>query len=236
MCGRSSLTKTQKEIEQRFNATFYSDDLVKYNPLPNYNVAPSHFHPVITGEDPTHIQLFKWGLIPFWAKDQKIAFKMINARKETLLEKASFKPAVEKRRCIVPLDGFYEWKNQSGQKVPFRIKTTNTEIFSVAGMWEKWVSPEGDDIFTFTLITQEANELVASIHDRMPAILLPEQEKIWLDQDIPVKDLIQMLNPYPADLMEAYEVSMDVNNVRNNQASNIEPHNNQMGKTLDLFN
>ncbi len=235
MCGRSSLTKTEKEIEQRFNASFYSEDLVRYNPLPNYNVAPTQLHPVITSDDSRSIQLFKWGLIPFWAKDSKIAFKMINARKETVLEKPSFKQAVERRRCIVPFDGFYEWKKEGKQKIPYRFQTTNEDIFSIAGMWEKWVSPEGDDIYTFTLITQNANDLVAKVHDRMPAILLPEQEKLWLDQEIPVKDLIDMIQPYPSTLMRSYEVSTEVNNVRNNSPKNIEPKNNQEGKSLSLF-
>lgn len=234
MCGRSTLTKTEQEIEQRFNASFYSDDLVRYNPLPNYNIAPSHYHPLITNDNPDKIQLYQWGLIPFWAKDRKIAFKMINARKETVDSKPAFKQAVEKRRCIVPFDGFYEWKKQGKTKVPFRIKTTNTEIFSVAGLWEKWIDEKEEAVFTFTLITQEANELVASIHDRMPAILLPEQEKLWLDNDIPTHDLLEMITPYPIEWMEAYEVSTIVNNVRNNSIENIQPVD-KSGLTLSLF-
>mgnify|MGYP003379531057 CR=1 FL=1 len=103
MCGRSSLTKTEKELEERFRATFYSDDLERYNPLPNFNVAPTHMHPVITQEEPRVIHLYRWGLIPSWAKDTKIGSKLINARIEGIEEKPSFRSAFQKRRCIVPV-------------------------------------------------------------------------------------------------------------------------------------
>ena len=107
MCGRSSLTKTEKEIEARFNATFYSDELERYNPLPNFNVAPTQRMPVITSDDAKHIRIFKWGLIPSWAKDKNIGSKLINARVETLQEKTMFKSLLQSKRCIIPLDGFY---------------------------------------------------------------------------------------------------------------------------------
>ncbi len=216
MCGRSSLTVTEKELEKRFNATFYSEDLERYNPLPNFNVAPTHMHPVMTNLDQEHLQFFRWGLIPFWAKDIKVGYKMINARKETLLEKNTFKNAVNKKRCIVPFDGFYEWKKTEDGKQPYRIVTTDTDIFSVAGLWERWKSPEGQDIYSFTLITQEPNELMTDIHNRMPAILLPDQERDWLDMTIPAEEAIQMLEPYPSALMKAYRVSKRVGNVREN--------------------
>jgi putative SOS response-associated peptidase YedK len=222
MCGRSSLTVTEKELEKRFNATFYSDDLERYNPLPNFNVAPTHMHPVMTNLDQDHLQFFRWGLIPFWAKDKKVGYKMINARKETLLEKSTFKNAVNKKRCIVPFDGFYEWKKTEDGKQPYRIVTTDTEIFSVAGLWERWKSPEHEDIYSFTLITQEPNELMADIHNRMPAILRPDQERDWLDMNIPSEDAIQMLQPYPSELMNAYQVSKRVGNVRENDEELIQ--------------
>ena len=121
MCGRASLTKVEKDLEERFHATFYSEDLERYNPLPNYNVAPTQMHPVITNTDPDHLQFFKWGLIPFWAKDEKIGSRMINSRIETILEKPAFRNAVNKRRCLVPFDGFYEWKKTPTGKIPYRI-------------------------------------------------------------------------------------------------------------------
>jgi len=219
MCGRSSLTVLEKELEKRFNATFYSEDLERYNPLPNYNVAPTHMHPVITNLDQDHLQFFRWGLIPFWAKDIKVGYKMINARKETLLEKKTFKNAVNKKRCIVPFDGFYEWKKTTSGKQPYRIVTTNTEVFSVAGLWERWSPKDGEDIYSFTLITREPNELMADIHNRMPAILSPEQERDWLNMDIPSTDALALLEAYPSDLMKAYPVSSRVGNVRENDAA-----------------
>jgi len=222
MCGRSSLTKTEKEIEKRFNATFYSEDLERYNPLPNYNVAPSHIHPVITNDDPEKISPFRWGLIPFWAKDEKVGYKMINARSETVLEKNSFKKPMESRRCIVPFDGFYEWKREGKTKTPYYITTTNTDIFSVAGLWEKWHSPAGDDIYSFTILTQGPNKLMENIHDRMPAILLPDQERLWLDMSLSPKEALEIISPYPSKFMKAIQVSSRVGNVRNNDATLID--------------
>jgi putative SOS response-associated peptidase YedK len=223
MCGRSSLTKTEKEIEERFNATFYSDELERYNPLPNYNVAPTHYMPVITSDDPEHINIFKWGLLPFWAKDTKIAYKMINARVETILEKNAYKKAVSSRRCLVPMDGFYEWKRSGKEKLPYRIVTKDQEIFSVAGIWEKWKSPDGEDVFTFSIITKPPTAIMEGIHDRMPAILLPGQEKLWLDNELPASEAIQLLIDYPSNKMEAYRVSKNVNSVKVNDKTLIQP-------------
>jgi putative SOS response-associated peptidase YedK len=231
MCGRSSLNKTEKDLEERFNASFYSDELERYNPLPNYNVAPSHIHPIISNVDPQHFRPFKWGLIPFWAKDTKIGYKMINARIETLLEKNTFKKAMENRRCIVPFDGFYEWKKTDKGKEAYRIITTDQEIFTIAGLWDKWTSPEGETIHSFTLITQEPNKTVAKIHDRMPAILNKELEEMWLAEDLNPRELISMIHPYPDAHMKAYKVSSRVNNARNNDPSLIEEDKGQ----ADLF-
>lgn len=216
MCGRSSLTKTEKELEERFNSTFYSEDLERYNPLPNFNVAPSHMHPVITNRDPDHFTPLRWGLIPSWAKDERIAYKMINARLETITEKPAYRNAVEHRRCIIPFDGFYEWKREGKLKIPYRICTTNTEVFSVAGIWEQWKSPKGEDVLSFSVITRSPNEIMKDIHDRMPAILLPEQERLWINNELSTDEALSLLEPYPSEWMKAYEVSSRVNNVRNN--------------------
>ncbi len=222
MCGRASLTKVEKDLEERFHATFYSEDLERYNPLPNYNVAPTQMHPVITNTDPDHLQFFKWGLIPFWAKDEKIGSRMINSRIETILEKPAFRNAVQKRRCLVPFDGFYEWKKTPAGKIPFRIVLKDNGIFSVAGIWEKWKSSEGEEVFSFSVITQPPNKLMETIHDRMPAILLPEQEQLWLDADISAEEALQLVAPFPDELLKAYTVSKRVNKVSENEASLIE--------------
>lgn len=222
MCGRSSLTKTEKELEERFTATFYSEDLERYNPLPNYNVAPTHYMPVITNNDCSHFNIYRWGLIPFWAKDAKIGATMINARIETIREKSTYSSAYEKRRCLVPLDGFYEWRRQGKEKIPFRIQTTNQEIFSCAGLWEKWINPEGKEVNSFTIITIPANKFMLQIHDRMPAILLPQNEKLWLDPIATRSDLDTVLEPYPSNDMKMYPVSQKVNSVAENNSSLIE--------------
>lgn len=223
MCGRSSLTKTEKELEERFRATFYSEDLERYNPLPNYNVAPTQMHPVITQEEPKIIHLYRWGLIPSWAKDIKIGYKLINARVETIDEKPAFRQAFQKRRCIVPFDGYYEWQKTPEGKIPYRIKLKNTEIFTIAGLYEHWKSPEGKVIHSFTLITQDADPVIRQLHDRQPLVLLPEQEKLWLDPGIPSKDLIHELDPVPGAYFKWYRVSDRVNNVRENDAELILP-------------
>jgi putative SOS response-associated peptidase YedK len=223
MCGRSSLTKTEKELEERFRATFYSEDLERYNPLPNYNVAPTHMHPVITQEEPHIIHLYRWGLIPFWAKDMKIGSSMINARIEGIESKPAFRQAFQKRRCIVPFDGYYEWMKTPEGKIPYRIKLKNTEIFTIAGLYETWRSPENNVVHSFTLITKPADPLIAHLHDRMPFILLPEQEQLWLDANVPTKDVLQNLTPIPGDYITWYRVSNRVNNVRENDAELILP-------------
>ena len=223
MCGRSSLTKTEKELEDRFGATFYSEDLERYNPLPNFNVAPSHMHPVLTNADPWHFQCFRWGLIPFWAKDEKIAFKLINARSETIQSKPAFRQAFQKRRCLVPFDGFYEWKRRGKEKIPYRITCKNTEIFTIAGLWEKWTSPKGQIIHSFTLLTQEPNSTIAEIHNRMPAILLPEEEHLWISNEISDENAMKCIRPLPDEYTQIYRVSKRVNNVRENDADLIVP-------------
>jgi putative SOS response-associated peptidase YedK len=224
MCGRSSLTKTEKEIEARFKATFYSEELERYNPLPNFNMAPTQLLPVITGQESSVIHLYRWGLIPFWAKNTSIGAKMINARVETIKSKPAFKNLLSYKRCIVPLDGFYEWKTEGKIKTPFRIVATDQDIFSVAGLWDVWVNAETHEkIHSFTIITMEANSMMETIHDRMPAILLPQNEKLWLDQDLKPDDAMQLLIPYPAESMSMYQVSPKVNNARINDHTLIEP-------------
>ena len=225
MCGRSSLTKTEKEIEARFNATFYSEELERYNPLPNFNAAPTHRMPVITASDSKHIRIFKWGLIPSWAKDKNIGSKLINARVETLQEKTMFKSLLQSKRCIIPLDGFYEWKRSGKEKIPFRIITTNQDIFACAGLHDSWIDPVSNELVeTFTIITVGPNKLMEEIHNRMPAILGQASEKDWLDNEIKTQDALQLLLPYPSEEMDAYQVSDKVNSVRVNDKSLIEPY------------
>jgi len=222
MCGRASLTKTEKELEKRFGATFYQEDIERYNPLPSYNIAPTHIHPVITHDDQKHFHCFRWGLVPFWAKDESIGHKMINARVETLAEKPAFRQAFRERRCLVPFDGFYEWMQiPGGGKVPYRITIGENEIFCIAGLWESWKPPVGPELHTFTLITVPPNPLVSRIHDRMPAVLLPEDERLWLDENLTPDALFDLLRPYPTERMSAAPVSTRVNRVSENDSDLI---------------
>ena len=222
MCGRASLTKVEKDLEKRFQATFYSDELERYNPLPTYNIAPSHYHPVITNEAPEHLQYFRWGLIPYWAKEASIGNRMINARVETILEKPAFRQAIQKRRCLIPFDGFYEWKKEGKRKIPYLITLKNQEIFSVAGIWEKWADPNGQIIHSFSVITQPPNNLMEPIHNRMPAILPVEQERAWLDPTLSAKEALLTISPLADELMACYTVSQKVNKVSENDPSLIE--------------
>ncbi len=223
MCGRSSLTKSEKELEKRFKASFYSEDLEKYNPLPNYNVAPTQVMPVITNNDTDHFLPMQWGLIPYWAKDKKIGYKMINARKETVLERSAYKSPMQKRRCLVPMDGYYEWKKNGKRKTPYRIKLNDQDLFAAAGLWEKWKSPSGELVFSFTILTQEPSEVIAHIHDRMPGILTAEQESAWLDMDIPASDALDIIQPYDSGAITCYPVSNRVGSVYENDAGLIDP-------------
>ena len=234
MCGRATLSKKAPEVEKRFMATFYSDDLLRYHPLPSFNVAPGHFHPLLTRAEAEHIQVFRWGLIPFWAKDKKIAAKLINARAETLSEKNAFKYALEQRRCIVPFDGFYEWKKINKTKQPYRIVRNDKNIFSVAGLWESWKGDNNKVINSFTIITVSANSLVKKLHDRMPAILFEDEERFWIDKEISHIEAKRLLKPFPSELIFAYPVSTKINNVRNNSPDLIieVPENNYLQGNL----
>ncbi len=244
MCGRASLSKQEKELQERFQANFYQEDIARYNPLPNFNIAPTHWHPVITNSEPDHFRFYKWGLVPVWATDERIGSRMINARIETLAEKPAFRQPLEQRRCIVPFDGFYEWRKEpNGKKQPYLIGIDDQALFSIAGLWETWRAPDGQFIPSFTLITLPPNELMENIHNRMPAILLPEQERLWLSEDLSINELIQILAPYPAKLMHAFPVSPAVNKVTQNDPSLIVPIGPELQpstyippKPFDLFN
>ncbi len=223
MCGRYTLTPEQKAIQAEFK--------VKpghYVHEPRYNIAPSQPAPVIVREDENVIKTMKWGLVPYWAKDPKIGFKLINARAETIAEKPSFKTAFKKRRCLVIADGFYEWVKAQGRrvKIPHRFVLQSEKLFSFAGLWDVWKTPEGKPLETFTIITTGPNELMKPIHDRMPVILRREDEDLWLDPRADEKTLLSLLKPYDPGLMEEYEVSIKVNSPREESPDLIKPAHN----------
>lgn len=216
MCGRFTIFANFTDIMNRFDIEAgIQEELYK----PSYNVAPSHsVLSVINDGTKNRLGYLQWGLIPPWAKDEKIGNKMINARAETLMEKSSFRHAYQKKRCLILADSYYEWKRNSGHtKIPMRIKLKSDELFAMAGLWERWISPEGKSIFTCTIITTASNNLTKEIHDRMPVILKPEDEKTWLDPTIQEpKKLQHLLRPLSEEVMEAYEVSSLVNSPKFN--------------------
>lgn len=212
MCGRFAFSPFQKLIEERFDI-----EVETGNYIPRYNCAPSQSLAVITNNDPDKLSYFKWGLIPHWAKDPKIGYKLINARAETIDEKASFKSSFLSKRCLIPADSFYEWKVEKNKKIPYRIFIKNESIFTMAGIWDIWRSPQENLISSFSIITTSANDFMSNIHDRMPVILNRDDEKKWLANE-PAESLKSFLKQYPSELMDAYEVSSMVNNPINDNA------------------
>ncbi|MCZ2101397.1 MAG: SOS response-associated peptidase [Chitinophagales bacterium] len=224
MCGRFSLTKTKKELEQRYKSSFCNTDLDQTLILPNFNVAPTHYFPICLNKDGFQLSFLRWGLIPSWSKDMRIGSKLINARAETLGEKPAFKHLLASHRCLIPMDGFYEWEKRGATKVPYRIMLKSLEIFSVAGIWDTWIDSDNNEpIDTFTIITVEANAFMSPLHHRMPAIVEPNHEFLWLDQTISESEALKLLVSYDSDAMESYRVSSDINSVYANDKDLILP-------------
>jgi putative SOS response-associated peptidase YedK len=211
MCGRFSLTVEEVAINERFGIEGSTD--VPY--VPRFNGAPGQHLYVITNSRPRILNRFKWGLIPPWAKEPGIGYKMINARAETIAEKVSFKTPLKSRRCLIPADGFYEWKQGPGkEKTPYRITLKDSSLFAMAGLWENWKDAEGKSVHTFTIITTAANELMQGLHERMPVILPAELEEVWLHEP-DVQAVLPWLRPYPAELMHAWPITKLINSVVN---------------------
>lgn len=215
MCGRFTLFDLDA-LYSRFRV-WVPEDMRKLM-KPRYNIAPSQYVPVIYQNKAreNNLELMKWGLVPFWAKDPKIGHKLINARAENVAQKPSFKYSLKSKRCLVPCTGFYEWKKQDRDKVPYYIGLKNNELFAFAGLYDIWKDAEGKELKTFTIITTEPNDTLRPIHNRMPAILQRELEGRWLDPDEQdSSQLLRILKPFPDDNMQAYVVSKEVNNPAN---------------------
>ncbi len=229
MCGRYTIIHNVQAIAERFDVA-----VPHLAVTPSFNVAPTDGVPIIVAEHGSReMYLAQWGLVPFWAKDPEIGSRLINARAETLGEKASFKYALSRRRCLIPSDGFYEWQATDGVKQPYYIRLKSGELFAFAGLWETWESPDGSPLISCAIITVEPNALVAPIHTRMPAILRREDEQTWLygrpDADARARrgvhetEMMKLVRPYPADQMEAYPVTRAIGNPANNTPRCIEP-------------
>jgi len=219
MCGRFELHSAFEIIAKLFGLT--GDSVM----MPTgYNIAPGQDIAIIVkvgGKN--RLTTCHWGFVPSWGKDLKEGYKMINARAETVAEKPSFRQAFSRHRCLVVADGFYEWKNEGGKKRPFYIHRRDGKPFGMAGLYNLWTSPEGEQVCTSTIITTDANDILKPIHDRMPVITPSDKLALWLDPSFHEKEkLLAVLKPYSDDEIEMYEVSTRVNSPKNDTAENIQ--------------
>ncbi|MCA9875835.1 MAG: SOS response-associated peptidase [Ardenticatenaceae bacterium] len=224
MCGRFALLTSGDSLLSSFEVDTTPLDLSQLGP--RYNIAPTQ--PVLAVRttavsDQRELTLFRWGLIPSWAKDMKMGARMINARSETVAEKPAFRSAFKRRRCLIPADGFYEWQKQNGGKQPLYIRLRDERPFALAGLWEIWQSPGGDELETCTILTTTPNELMEPIHNRMPVLLHPDDYDEWLHPGASPQTALHLLRPYPAEEMEAYPVSPHVNSPTNDDPACIAP-------------
>ena len=207
MCGRFTLYITAEELASHYHLrTIPSTE-------PRYNIAPSQQINIVkntSGE--LTLASVRWGLIPHWAEDEKIGYKLINARAETVSEKPSFRSAFKQRRCLIPTSGFYEWKREGHRKQPYYFQVKDAPIFSMAGIWESWQAPNRQIIESCSIITTDANELVSEVHGRMPVIINQDSYSRWFD-GLEYQDL---LHPYASTKMTIYPVSEMVNSPKNN--------------------
>ncbi len=216
MCARYSLFSRQL-FQQEF-------DLAADGVEPHYNIAPTDVAPIIVEtEHGRALEPMQWGLVPSWSKDPAIGQKLINARAETLAEKPSFRTAFKRRRCLVPADGFFEWKGEKGSKQPFFIRMKSQSPFAFAGLWEHWEGVDGE-LTTFTIVTTEPNELLATVHTRMPVIIARSDYDAWLDHNVQNGELlIPLLTPYAAEEMEMYPVTKAMSNPSYESPTIVEP-------------
>jgi putative SOS response-associated peptidase YedK len=207
MCGRFTLAKDAKALQEAF-----PDFPVDARMRPRYNIAPSQPVSAWLADPAARLEIFSWGLVPPWAKDPAFGAKCINARAETLMEKASFKTAYRRKRCVIPADGWYEWKREAGgRKQPVRFRRKDDGAFGFAGLWEEWHDREGGMMLSCAIITTRANALVRRVHPRMPALLREEDVTGWLHPETGLRDLDRMLEPLAADEFTADTVSPEVN-------------------------
>lgn len=222
MCGRFALV-TEKHI---LELLFELEQLPDFDLKPRYNIAPTQQVPVVRlspADNRRELAELKWGLVPFWSKDISIGSCLINARAETAPQKPAFRDAFKKRRLLVPASGFYEWKIEATGKQPYFITAKSKELISLAGLWESWDKGTEQVLETFTILTTEPNPLVAELHNRMPVIIPPQSFGAWLAPETGEEELLQLLKPYPDELLKAYPVCRLVNKPTNDVPEIIEP-------------
>jgi putative SOS response-associated peptidase YedK len=219
MCGRYTITSSPEAIRALFG---YQE---QPNFPPRYNVAPTQPIPIVRWvEGKRHFALVRWGLLPSWVKDPKTFSLLINARGETAADKPAFRAAMKRRRCLIPADGFYEWKRTDASKQPYYVRAASGRALAFAGLWETWTGPNGEEVDTAVIVTTRANRVLAPIHDRMPVIVPPEGFDLWLDSDrVDAKTAAALIAPAPDDLLVAHKVSRSVNRTANDDPRLIEP-------------
>ena len=216
MCGRYTLTVPVDRLAVEFGL-----DEVRTEVSPNFNVAPTQEVAAIVAESGgRRLGMLRWGLVPSWADDPGIGGRMINARSETAPEKPSFRGAFRRRRCLIPADGFYEWRREDGGKQPFYIRMNDGRPFAFAGLWESWNDGE---VRSCAILTTSANALVGEVHERMPVILPAEEPDAWLDPEAERQELVSLLRPYPGDDLETFPVGRFVNSARHNDERCVQP-------------
>ncbi len=224
MCGRFTVSVDIEEVEQFLKENFDINDLPNDFIIPRYNIAPGQdIISIINDGGKNRVGSLNWGFVPHFTKNEKQTFKIINAKSETLATKPSFKDSFINKRCLIIADGFYEWKKVNKKKIPFYIKLKNKKMFTFAGLWSSYKRDDGSKHYSCTIITTKANDLFQPIHERMPVIMTKVAERIWLNPNIKdIKMLSTLLNPFPIEKMDYYQVSEIVNNSRNETPQCIE--------------
>ena len=233
MCGRYRLSRRKQLIAEYFE----TGNEVDWEP--RYNIAPSQQVGIIR-QDPErperYFALARWGLIPSWASDASIGSKTINARSETVLTKPAFRDAFSSRRCLLPADGFFEWRRSGREKQPFHFGMQDDSLFAFAGLWDRWRDPAGDVVESCSILTTTPNSLLANIHDRMPVILRQENYDLWLDAGFKdVKALAEVLVPFEAAQMRCFPVSTRINAVTNDDPDCVVPRHSSLPAQASLF-
>jgi putative SOS response-associated peptidase YedK len=218
MCGRFTLRTSPSDLQAELGF------VLEQRLAPRFNIAPTQRVAVVTNAGQNRVELFRWGLIPSWAKDASIGSKMINARAETAAEKPSFRVALRKRRCVILADGFYEWRVDGKRKVPMYIRMESRRPFALAGLWETWRDPSGEVVPTCTILTTSPNPFMAAYHDRMPVILPRDRLAQWLSPEPKeASDLAPLLCAWTGEDLEAHPVSTLVNSPANDRPECVEP-------------